>query len=88
MPPILTRLWCRCLDRIAPVVLYQAFDITQDNLSAAKEIFLSLGTLTGTRGLAEQKLTTQEVEPDAAVNSVLRSVVYPQSACELRETSS
>lgn len=53
------------LEHIAPVVLYQAFDITQDNPSAAKEIFLSLGTLTGTRGLAEQKLAVQEMELDA-----------------------
>ncbi|WP_426034982.1 ABC transporter substrate-binding protein [Cypionkella sp. TWP1-2-1b2] len=50
------------LEQIAPVVVYQAFDITQDNPTAAKEIFLSLGTLTCTRGLAEQKLAAQELE--------------------------
>ncbi|MDB5665130.1 iron-siderophore ABC transporter substrate-binding protein [Cypionkella sp.] len=53
------------LEQIAPVVVFQAFDINQDNPSVAKEIFLSLGTLTGTRALAEQKLAAQEVELDA-----------------------
>lgn len=55
------------LEQIAPVVVYQAFDITQDNPSVAKEVFLSLGTLTGTRDLAELKLAAQELELDAIV---------------------
>ncbi|MES2432354.1 MAG: iron-siderophore ABC transporter substrate-binding protein [Pseudomonadota bacterium] len=53
------------LQQIAPVVVFQAFDIVQDNPTAAKEIFRQLATLTGTQALAEQKLAAQEVELDA-----------------------
>ncbi|GLS85957.1 iron-hydroxamate ABC transporter substrate-binding protein [Cypionkella aquatica] len=53
------------LEQIAPVVVFQAFDANQDNAAAAQQIFLSLGTLTGTRALAEQKLAAQEATLDA-----------------------
>lgn len=53
------------LEQIAPVVVYDAFAIDQDNAAAAKRIFLSLATLTGTLPLAEQKLAAQDSELDA-----------------------
>ncbi|MDZ4309057.1 MAG: iron-siderophore ABC transporter substrate-binding protein [Cypionkella sp.] len=66
------------LEQIAPVVVYQAFDIAQDNPDVAKEIFLSLGTLTGTRALAEQKLAAQEAELDTIAKRLADHFGTPQ----------
>lgn len=52
------------LEKIAPVVLFRAFATDQDNAATARAIFLSLGTLTGTRALAEEQLTDQDTELD------------------------
>ncbi len=53
------------LEQIAPVLVFKAFAVDQDNVVAARQIFLELGTLTGTRAMAEKKLADQEVELNA-----------------------
>ncbi|PZR00109.1 MAG: iron-hydroxamate ABC transporter substrate-binding protein [Cereibacter sphaeroides] len=53
------------LERIAPVVIFDAFDAKHDNVQAARDIFLNLGALTGKRAEAEAMLAAQDREIDA-----------------------
>lgn len=50
------------LERIAPVIVFSAYDAGHDNAAAARQIFLSLGDLTGRRDRAEELLAQQDAE--------------------------